>query len=96
MSRGFSLDGGIFPLFPGCRRKCEIMDSKFETGRLIFLSSCQVQIFELPDLLAQELVEEDGQHSDSHVSEPESCSKRKPNGCVRRCCPLFGSLFHLG
>lgn len=33
------------------------MDSKFETGRLIFLSSCQVQIFELPDLLAQELVE---------------------------------------
>lgn len=47
----------IFPLFPGCGRKCEIMDSKFETGWLIFLSSCQVQIFELPDLLAQELVE---------------------------------------
>ena len=60
-----------------------------------FLSSCQIQILELSELLAQELVERMVSMLTHSVSELQSCSK-KPNRCVRMSCSLFGSLFHLG
>ena len=48
-----------------------------------FLSSCQIQVFELSDLLAQELVERTVSMLTHSVSELQSCSKKKPNRCVR-------------
>lgn len=35
-SQVFPLAGGIFPLFPDCREKYEIMEPKLETRSLIF------------------------------------------------------------
>ena len=52
-------------------------------GMAYFLSSCQIQIFELSDLLAQELVERTVSMLTHSVSELQSCSKKKPNRCVR-------------
>ena len=48
-----------------------------------FLSSCQIQVFELSYLLAQELVERTVSMLTHSVSELQSCSKKKPNRCVR-------------
>lgn len=56
--------GGIFALFPDCRGMYKIIDSKLETGRFMLLSSCQIQIFESPELLAQELMR--GSYCDLH------------------------------
>lgn len=50
-SQVFPLAGGIFPLFPDCREKYEIMEPKLETRRLSF------SLVRFIKLLAQELEE---------------------------------------
>lgn len=71
------------------------MDSKFETRGPIFLSSCQIQIFESLELLARELGERMVSVLTHTVSEPEFFSNKKPDKCVRMSHLEFGSLPYL-